>query len=95
MEGAEGRAVMQPVLSPRPHAHFCTLAVVPLWLWRARRSRSQRRKANAITCFQIAPATGDAQITRGQSALPWAGRAHDSPHGPHVSSREEWLLGQL
>ena len=40
MEGTEVCAAMQPVLSPRPHAWLCTLAIAPRQLWRARLSGS-------------------------------------------------------
>lgn len=53
------------VLSPRPRAWLCTLAIAPLWLHRATLSGSQRRKANAITHFQILPATCNAQMMPG------------------------------
>lgn len=62
MEGPEVCAVLQPALSPRPHAWLCTLAIAPLWLRTARLSGSQRRKPNAITRFQIVLATSKAQI---------------------------------
>lgn len=66
----EGAAVCAGMHSPRPGS---VLAIAPLWLQRARVSGSQRGEANAITHFQIFPATCDAQITPGNQPCPGQG----------------------